>query len=98
MAAGTVGAHFYKMKQWRRHSRASPTLALYSITYPGMATMQLRIAILATLLAVAYGCATEPEQQAGAAAPAQPQPSRGYITGSRLPLPDDAGSSTVSGL
>jgi len=63
-----------------------------------MATMQVRIAILATLLAAAYGCATEPEQQAGAAAPAQPQPSRGYITGSRLPLPDDGGSSTVGGV
>jgi len=60
--------------------------------------MQVRIALLVTLIATAYGCATEPEQQqAGSAAP-QPQSSRGYITGSRLPVPDDAGSSTVGGV
>lgn len=57
-----------------------------------MATMQVRIALLATLFLAAYGCATEPEQ-AGA-----PAPARGYITGSRLPVPDDAGSSTVGGV
>ncbi|MBV9189700.1 MAG: hypothetical protein JO292_02020 [Betaproteobacteria bacterium] len=56
--------------------------------------MQVRITLLAALLAVTYGCATEPEQ-AGAATPAQ---SRGYITGSRLPVPDDAGASTVGGM
>ena len=65
-----------------------------------MAIMQVRIALLATLLAATYGCATEPEQKAGAAAPApaQTQSSRGYITGSRLPIPDDGGSSTVGGV
>jgi hypothetical protein len=62
--------------------------------------MQIRTALLATLLALAYGCATEPEQtQAGAAAPA-PSHSKGpvYRTGSRLPpVDDDSGPSTVSG-
>ena len=63
--------------------------------------MQIRIALLATLLVAAYGCATEPEQkQAGAAAPA-PSHSKGpvYRTGSRLPpMDDDAGSGAVSGV
>ena len=54
-----------------------------------MATMQVRSTLLAALLAVSYGCATEP------GAPVQSQSSRGYITGSRLPVPDDGGSSTV---
>jgi hypothetical protein len=65
--------------------------------------MQIRIALLATLVAAAYGCATEPEQkQAGAAAPAAPaqsQSSRAYRTGSRLPSQDDdVGASTVGGV
>ena len=65
--------------------------------------MQIRIALLVTLLAAAAGCATEAGQrQAGAAAPAepvQPQSSRAYRTGSRLPsMDDDAGASTVSGV
>src|SRR5436190_19720010 len=68
----------------------------------GMATMQFRISLLATLLAATYGCATEPEQkQAGAAAQAGPAQSapRSYRTGSRLPERDeDVGSSTVGGV
>ena len=63
--------------------------------------MQIRIALLVTLLAAVYGCATEPEQkQDGAAAPA-PYHSKGpvYRTGSRLPpMDDDSGPSTVSGV
>lgn len=66
--------------------------------------MQLRIALAVTFLMAAYGCATEPEpKQAGAAAPAaaptQPQSSRAYRTGSRLPsMEEDTGSSSVGGM
>jgi hypothetical protein len=64
--------------------------------------MHFRIALLATLVAAAYGCATEPEQkQAGAAAQAAPAQSsaRSYRTGSRLPeREDDIGSSSVTGM
>ena len=65
--------------------------------------MHLRIALAMTLLMSAYGCATEPQpKQAGAAAPAeptQPQSSRSYRTGSRLPsMDEDVGSSSVGGI
>ena len=64
--------------------------------------MHFRITLLATIVAAAYGCATEPEQkQAGAAAQTGPAQSsaRSYRTGSRLPeREDDIGSSSVTGM
>ena len=64
--------------------------------------MHVKSALLAVLIAAAYGCATEPEQKpAGAAAPApaQSQSSRAYRTGSRLPsMDDEGGSSSLSGV
>ncbi len=58
--------------------------------------MQVRLALLAVLLAAGYGCASQPEQQT-AAAPQQHQ-ARDYRTGSRLPsLEDDRGPGAVSG-
>lgn len=71
--------------------------------------MKIRFAVLAaTVLAVSYGCATEPQPQqpAAGAAPAStavpaPTYSKGpvYRTGSRLPpMDDDAGTAPVSGV
>jgi hypothetical protein len=64
--------------------------------------MQVRLTLLATLLAATYGCATEPEQKpAGATAQAGPAQTsaRSYRTGSRLPeRDDDVGSSAVNGV
>lgn len=55
-----------------------------------MATMHVRFALLAIVIAGVYGCATEPEQkQDGTAAASQAQSSRDYRTGSRLPTMED---------
>ena len=68
--------------------------------------MQLRFAVIAVLLAAAYGCASQPEQQTAATAAqagavgASPEihQSRDYRTGSRLPsLENDRGAGYVSG-
>ena len=60
--------------------------------------MQVRLAVIAAVLAAAYGCASQPEQQAAATAAPAKQQARDYRTGSRLPsLEDDRGPGAVSG-